>query len=374
MYNRVYFLSLLAVLAIGGCSSDGDERRQEYLDADYYSRLELPPDLTAPKDSKQLGSPQPTPEAIKKFQSDSAKVGKAETEAAPVAVGINVEGARIKAGDGVFWLEVDETSEKLWPQLSAFWGHEGIKVVRNEPMLGMVETDWVSKLQPEENAGFFKSMFNKIDPSKLDKFTMRIEQEELDNKTRVFMSHSGLEMMVEGDDTNWRTRCSEEELEREMLTRLALYVGLDKQQAAEAFANYRPYASRVRIPEDSMNTLYVTGTVNFVWKRSLRALDRMGVAVLEMDAGKQQIKVAIEKLTEEQLDVEKDELADSSWLMQWFKGSSDGDFKDDLDRQFNIGFERRNGVVLVEILQPNGQPAESVRAEQFRKALAIELQ
>lgn len=374
MVNKVYVVGLIAMLAISGCSSDGDERREEYLDANYYTRLELPPDLTAPEGSKQLVSPQPTPEAMKKFESESADVGKAESLITPVPVGVKVEGARIKAGDGVFWLEVDENSDKLWPQLSAFWSHEGIQVIRNEPMLGMVETDWVSKLQADEDAGFFQSIFNKIDPSKLDKFTMRVEPEEATDKTRIFMSHSGLEVFVQGDDSNWRTRCSEEELEREMLTRLALFVGLDKKQAEAAFANYRSYASRVQIPQDSVNTLYVTGTVNYAWKRSLRALDRMGLTVLEMDAENSEIRVAIERLTNEQLELEKDEIAESSWLMQLISGSSDEDFKSDSGRQFNLKLTPRNGVVLLEILQQDGAPAESVLAEQFRKSLAIELQ
>lgn len=374
MYKRVYFLSLVVFLVFSGCSSEGDVRRQEYLDADYYTRLELPPDLTAPEDSKQLVSPQPSPEALKKYERDSAEIGKADVDVVAIPVGIKVDGARIRTGDGVFWLEVDENPNKLWPQLSTFWSHEGIQIVRNEPILGIVETDWISKLQLEEDAGFFKTIFNKIDPSKLDKFKMRVEAEEGSDKTRIFMSHSGLEMIVEGDVSNWHTRCSEEELEREMLTRLALYVGLDKQQAAAAFANYRSYASRVRVPQDSMNTLYVTGTENFVWKRSLRALDRMGVTVLEMDAAIHQIKVAIDKLTDEQLGLEKDEIAESSWLMQWLSGASDGDYKNNSDRQFIIKMMRRDGVVRLDILQSDNEPAESVLAEQFRKILAVELQ
>ena len=96
MTNKVYMLALVALLGIGGCSSDGDERRQKYLDADYYTRLELPPDLTAPEDSKQLVSPQPTPDALEKFKSESAKVGvAANTEEAGVPVSIKVEGARL---------------------------------------------------------------------------------------------------------------------------------------------------------------------------------------------------------------------------------------------------------------------------------------
>ena len=371
MLKRFYFIALAAVL-IAGCSSDGDERRQEYLDADYYTRLELPPNLALSADKKQLDIPKPTEEATARFKQATADIGTAETRN-KVAMAIRVKGARVQAGDGVFWLEVDENADKLWPQLSAFWGHEGIKIVRNEPMLGMVETDWVSKLQVDDDAGFIEKLFNSASPDKLDKFRMRIEPEQSNDKTKIFMSHSGMEISVEGDDVNWRSRCSEEELEREMLNRLALYVGLNDAQAKKAFENYRPFASRVEAPKDKANMLYITGDMDFVWKRSLRALDRLGMDILKKDAKAGQIKVAIEKLSKEKSGGERDEIAESSWLMQWFSGSDD-DYAEDEDRQFILKFESNDGVIHLGILRPDGEPADSVLAEQFRKSLAIEFQ
>ncbi|MCK5262907.1 MAG: outer membrane protein assembly factor BamC [Gammaproteobacteria bacterium] len=372
MLKQIYFVALAAALISSGCSSDGNERRQEYLDADYYIRLELPPDLTSSSDKDQLSAPKPTDEATTRFKQDTADLGSGEKQNA-VAMAIKVKGARMQAGDGVFWLEVDENADKLWPQLSAFWGHEGVKIVRNEPMLGMVETDWVSKLQVDDDAGFIEKLFNSTSPDKLDKFRMRVEPELGNDKTKIFMSHSGMERLVEGDDVNWRSRCTEEELEREMLNRLALFVGLNEAQAKKAFENYRPFASRVEVPEDKVNTLYITGDMDFVWKRSLRALDRMGMDVLETDTATHQIKVAIEKLTKEDLGEERDEIAESSWFMQWFSGSGE-DYAENENRQFTLKLESNDGVIHLGILRPDGEPADSVLAEQFRKSLAIEFQ
>ncbi len=372
MLKQIYFVALAAALISSGCSSDGNERRQEYLDADYYTRLELPPDLTSSTDKNQLSVPKPTEDATAKFKQDTADLGSGEIQST-VGMAIKAKGARLQAGDGVFWLEVDENADKLWPQLSAFWSHEGIKIVRNEPMLGMVETEWVSKLQVDDDAGFIEKLFNSTTPDRLDKFRMRVEPEQESDKTKIFMSHSGLEISVEGDDVNWRSRCTEEELEREMLNRLALFVGLDEAQAKKAFENYRPFSSRVEVPKDKVNMLYITGDMNFAWKRSLRALDRMGVDVLEMDAATHQIKVAIEKLTKENLGGERDEIAESSWLMQWFSGSGE-DYAEDESRQFTLKLENNDGVIHLGILRSDGEPAESVLAEQFRKSLAIEFQ
>jgi hypothetical protein len=155
-----------------------------------------------------------------------------------------------------------------------------------------------------------------------------------------------------------------------------LYVGLDEKRAEKVFENYRPFASRVRIPEDETNILYVTGTVEFVWKRVQRAMDRMGTIILQSDLPNRTLKVAVTKLTRDDLGLEKDELAESSWVMQWLTGEGGdtiGDIINDEDRQFLIKHTENNGVVRLDILRPDGEVPESVLAEQFRARFAIEL-
>lgn len=364
MLKQSYFVTLAIVLIVAGCSSDGNERRQAYLDADYYKRLELPPDLTAPADKSQLNIPKPTDEATERFKRETANLGTGEEEAV-VHVAMQVKGARMQTGDGVFWLEVDENADKLWPKLDAFWAHEGIKVVRNEPVLGMVETDWVSKLQLGDDAGFIEKIFNNIEPDKLDKFRMRVEPD--NGKTKIFMSHSGIELYVAGDEVGWHSRCTDEGLEREILSRLALFVGLDEAQAKKVFENYHPYASRISVSTDNPNTLAIVGKMDFVWQRALRALDRLGADVKEVDSNAHQVKFAIMELSKENSAEEYDEIAESSELMQWLTGSGD-------DRQFMIKLRDNGKFVNLEILRPDGNPTESVLVEQFIKKLAIELQ
>lgn len=372
MRNKVYLLSLTALLSLGGCGSDGNERRQEYLDADYYTRLELPPDLTAPETSKQLVSPKPSPEAVWRFEHDSAKVGKFKPSGA-VHISAHIDGARMQSGDGVFWLEVDEAVDKLWPKLSGFWAHEGLEITRSEPLLGFMETDWSSQLYFDEDEGFFTSMFSKYDPEKLDKFRMRVEPEQGINKTRIFISHTGRQMISEGDVSNWYSRGSDDELEHEMLTRLALYVGLDDDQATEIFDDYQPFSSRVEVPRGDVHTFYVTGNVAFVWQRTLRAIARVGIDIVEKSETEQQIKVIIGQISDAQLGMKKDEISESSWLMKWLSSDTAEKYKSSLGRQFNIRLTQNEAVVRVDILELDGEPAESVLAEQLRKGLVLEL-
>jgi hypothetical protein len=113
--------------------------------------------------------------------------------------------------------------------------------------------------------------------------------------------------------------------------------------------------------------------VESAWQRVLRAIDRVGVDMLEKSESGQQIKVVIGKITDEQLGLEKDELSESSWLMRWLSNTPDEDYREDSDRQFNITLTQENTTVRVDILKLDSEPAESVLAEQLRKSLVLEL-
>lgn len=368
-FSLLLFFNL--ILVVTGCGSDGNERREAYLDADYYTRLELPPDLTTPDNTKQLSAPEPDKAAIERFKRESEHLGEEGYKEAKkvVPIAVNVDGARIRTADGLFWLDIDEDAKTLWPHLKTFWDNEGVRVVRNDSILGIIETDWVSRFQVDEDAGFFTRLFSRIESDRLDKFRMRVESAGSKN-TRIYVTHSGLEKSVEGDDINWRARVSEEELEREILLRLALYVGLDQKQFDKVYAQYRPYANRVKVSTDDSNVLYVTGTIDIVWKLTLRAIERMGFTIIETDPATHKVKVGIIKQTNEELGIEEDELAESSWLMQWLIGDENAD---DEDRQFFINHTAQQDVVRLDILESNNEVPDSVLAEQFIRRLVAEL-
>lgn len=390
-------LLLVAVLAaaIVGCSSDGEERRQQYLDADYYTRLELPPDLTQPGNSQQLSVPKPTDDAMAKFKTDTEHLGKldsngdvvASAEATPVLPAL--KGVELKSDNGLFWLEVASNDKALWPRLNAFWDKEGVPVLSSEPLLGIIETDWVSKFQAEPDAGWFKRVFNKIEPDRLDKFRMRVQAEAGNaNQSRVYVSHSGMEQVLdEGTDyLSWHARCSESGLEQDILSRLALYLGLDPAQAKVALANYKPYASRVSVPRpgdgsDSINlttnnpNLYLNEAMAEAWPRTRQALARLNANIVDTNVEQHEYTVALEKLklpTPE--GQERDEIAESSWMMKWFSSIGD-DSGDDAGSQFKIALaEEASHKVKLSILDLDGKPAAGAQAVELRRRLALELQ
>jgi outer membrane protein assembly factor BamC len=383
-----FILIAVAVTAIVACSSSGEVRRQKYLDADYYGRLEMPPNLTEPSTSQQLSIPKPTDAVMKKFKEDTKNVGKPGAKAASAeSVLPPLKGVQLKTEAGMSWLEVDSTPQQLWPKLGKFWSEEGIPVVKSEPMLGIIETDWVSKLQAKPSDSWLKKLFNKAEPDRLDKFRMRVQADGA-GKTRVYVSQSGMqEVEVQGNDyPSWRARPSEAGLEQEILSRLALYLGLDEQEAKAALANYGPYASHVisvvdfdptaNEPDSLSPNIYLNEGMDDAWLRTRRALDRLNATIIKSDAEKHEYDVSIAKLELPKGDdpVAEDETAKSSWLMKWFKGSDKKTAAESGSKYKIVLSDQGNHKVKLSIQKPGGEPVSGAQAAEFRRRLVQELQ
>ncbi len=380
MFRLLYLFVLLSVLVAVGCSSDGNEKRQAYLDADYYTRLEMPPDLTSPEDIKQMRVPQPSEEAKERFKRASEHVGNGGESNGTnpgIAVAPIFDGVRIKTDNGVIWLEIEADADKVWPQLDAFWNNEGIHIVRYEPLLGFVDTEAVSNYQPEEKAGFFAWIFNKSQADKVDSFRMRVERDDDDRrKTRVYVTHSGMERLATTDDTNcatcWVTQPGSEKLEREILKRFSIFIGMSQGKAEKLLDHdYRPYASRVKLSEspEGDSVIQIVGAVEKAWNRTLRAVDRLGIEIINTDLKSREIKILIGEPTEKNVGEEKDEIAKSSQPNQQFSVHSAGSGE---NRTFILKLVQQGNDVQLSIRQPDGEAATTV-AEQLQKSLIFQL-
>lgn len=265
-----YLFLLLLVVGVSACSSDGEER-PEYMDSYSVEALEIPPKLTQIENRKELDIPRPSEKAMQLLE---------ERDDVEGAVSPVFQGVSLKSEQGVYWLEIDESAEQVWPVLQDFLAHEGIKVYRNEPMLGFMETEWVKEYKAKTDGGFFSDLFSSVSPDVLDKFRLRVERVPGQQRSKVFVSHRGMEISVVTDEeTRWTQRDSEPMLEQELLKRLALFVGLNNKQADEIFADYQPYQARVRVIDADASQYEIVGKSDFVWNRILHILDRMGADI-----------------------------------------------------------------------------------------------
>ena len=380
-----FILVAVVAMVIVGCSSSAEVRRQKYLDADYYTRLEMPPNLTEPSTSQQLSVPKPTDAAMKKFKEDTKDIGKPGYKV-PTAESVlpPLKGVTLKTEVGMSWLEVDSNAQQVWPKLEMFLKDQGLPVVKTEPALGIIETDWVNRLQAQPK-GWFKKLFSKS-PDQQDKFRLRIASDG-EGKSRIYVAHTGMEEVeVDGSDfPSWRSRPSDPGLEQEILSRLALYLGLDEQQAKIALAKYGPYASRVISVVDfdptanepgSINpSIYLNEGMDDAWSRTQHALDRLNAHIIKADKNKHEYDITVGKLElpkAKDTGEEEDEIAKNDPIMKWFRSLGQGSSKGSAYK-IVLSDEGPHRVKLL-IQQPSGAAITSSQAAEFRKRLVQALQ
>jgi outer membrane protein assembly factor BamC len=362
----------VTVLVIASCTNE----RPVYQGAEYYKNLEVPPDLTEPDRADELKVPKPTEEALQRFRDNN----KLETVLTP-----KFDGVRMVSYAGNSWIEIDNNVEKVWPRLLEFWEQEGFEMALVRPMLGFMETDWTEPLGGEK--GYFSSLFQKFQPDTKDKFRVRVERFDNDTKTRLYVAHTRIERVVSGeygDEFYWKTLPSNLEAEREIISRMAVFAGLDDTQSQALLENYRPYASLIKI--DSTNTTAVTmkGSMDFVWRRSMRALDRMRMQDIHEHKDSSTINFSVGKLSDGELAIESedDDLAKSSWLMQLFTGSDDEELAGDKKRQYRLEFSDLGGRIQIVVkdardsqqTDDDGDVYSTALAEQLRDLLVVNLE
>lgn len=355
---------ILVALVMAGCTND----RPVYHGAEYYKNLEVPPDLTTPDTADALQVPRPSEEALQRFRDNN----KLETVITP-----KFDDVRMVSYAGNSWLEIDNNADHVWAKLLEFWQAEGFDLVQERPLLGFMETDWVERLGGD--TGFLRSVFQKFEPDYKDKFRVRLEAFDNNQKTRLYIAHARIERIVRGefnDDYIWVTQPSSLEAEREIISRMALFAGLNQQQSLALLENYRPYSSLVKVDSTNSTALTMKGSMDFVWNRAMRALDRMQMQGIAQHKSGNIINFSATKLSSEDLDIQQedeDDLAESSWLMQLLTGSDDKEITDHENRQYRLEFTDLNGFIQIEVKDDRNSQATDDDDNVYSSALAEQL-
>ena len=177
---------------------------------------------------------------------------------------------------------------------------------------------------------------------------------------------------------------SDLETEREVISRMALYAGLNKEQSTALLENYRAYSPLVKKERSNSTALTMKGSMDFVWHRAMRALDRMEMQDIRQEPANNAIYFTVGKISDKELDIEEDELSQSSWIMQLFTGVDETDLANDKSRQYRLEFteleqQARIRVVVkdaraTQTTDEDGVTSGTALAEQLRDLLADRLE
>lgn len=283
---RYAILALLAGLA--GCSSidnflSGD--KIDYRNSAAKTRpLEVPPDLTQlardPRYAPQGGviSASTTPQTPLLQQGSAPMAG-----VAPTAVGK----VRVERQGSQRWLVAEAPAEVVFPAVRAFWQERGFTLTTDNPQAGVMETDWVENRAKLPN-DLIRSTLGRFvdrlyDSGERDRFRTRIER--TPSGTEIYLTHRGLLEVFSSDqkdNTVWRPRDNDPQLEAEILTRLLVKLGSQEEGAKAAIANAPQAVARARLRTEPA-TMEVDEPFDRAWRRVGLALDRSGYTVEDRD-------------------------------------------------------------------------------------------
>lgn len=271
------------------------QREATYKSSRSLPPLEVPPDLSSATLNDTLQVPEGGTASA--TYSEYVSGGTTQQVAATSAVLPDLADARVERSGDKRWLVLEAAPGEVWPRLRDFWLQQGFLIEREDPAIGIMETDWAEQREGIKG-GFLDNLMSKLSTAfygvaTRDKFRTRLERGQHPSQTEVYISHRGAEEVIteaarsRPDAENarsWQPRPADPELEAEMLTRLMVFFGAQEDAARQRIAETRDDRERARIARDGGGSvLTLDESFSRAWRRTGLALDRVGFTVEDRD-------------------------------------------------------------------------------------------
>lgn len=290
----IVVMAITLVPAITGCGGGGLERYVPDKRLDYKKQreagenLEVPPDLTVGAFDDALDVPGGAA-TYSEFM-DERQTRKAIATSGDILP--EVENVKMVREGTSRWLEIEDTPKRIWPRVIAFWREQGILLVDQDPVAGVMKTDWLEN-RAEIRRDFLTNTIRRVAPglyatSTRDQYRVRIEPGLEQRTTDLYLTHRGMEERVVESSPNtvestiWEPSGTDPDKEAAMLRRLMVYLGVTEERANRMLADEQTRASRSRLEQDG-GVLVIGEEYRRAWRLTGLALDRVGFAVQDRD-------------------------------------------------------------------------------------------
>lgn len=305
MQNAKVLAALIAgALLLQGCSSAPDledylpdQRLQYKKQREASENLEVPPDLTTGTFDDAMDVPALDGTGTATYSEYVGERSKRRQIAGSGDVLPEVKDAKMRREGNNRWLEITGTPQQIWPRVVGFWRAQGILLVEQDPITGIMKTDWLEN-RAEIRKDFVTNIFRKVADglyatSTRDQYRVRIEPGLNAGTTDLYLTHRAMEEQfrgnVAGEDvsTVWEPAAADPAKEAAMLRRLLVYLGVSAQQASGLAAQQEQAAattrSRLSTGPGGESVLIVSEEYRRAWRQIGVALDRIGFAVEDRD-------------------------------------------------------------------------------------------
>jgi len=265
----------LGVTSCGMLGKHSDDPTVAYVSAEERALLEIPPDLSSNAREALLRLP----------ESGKSKIAHSTLLPSP-------ESVRLVRDGSARWLELDADARELWPSLKDFLTHHGYQIARDEPLLGVIETEWRNVTEESSSGigGAVADLFSGPADKPRERFRLRVERiSDADKTVRLFVTQRRIVPAVVADARGRPTdegvlikRPPQSEQETEMLLRLLVFLGVQEQVARGVLTSdeVEQLAARAYLEEKSGElTLVVAETHHRVWPLAGEAIEEIGLDI-----------------------------------------------------------------------------------------------
>ena len=303
MWLRILACCVMVVVA-AGCSLFRD-KSGDYKGAQARAAqpLEVPPELTAPTMDDRYSIPDPRAQTSYSTYSQKNPTASPTTPTAATVLP-KFESVRLERAGDQRWLVVKGEPEKVWPVVREFWIDSGYRLLREQPELGLMETDWYEDRSKIPTDFIRRTIGRAIDGMyslpRRDKYRTRLEKGVEPGTTEIYVSNRNVEEVYtdrnQQDATKWELHPADREMEAEMLSRLMVKIGGGETTVTTASAplpgrrGVTPTAANeprnAVIENNGSGPLVVNDGFDRAWRRVGLALDRVGFTVEDRDRSK----------------------------------------------------------------------------------------
>ena len=179
MLLRIALATAIAA-ALAGCSGWG-AKSTDYKGAQarVTKPLEVPPELSAPSMDDRYAIPDPRDQTTYSAYSQRTAGGQ-PAQPGVGAVLPKIEGVRFERAGDQRWLVVKGEPDRVWPVVRDFWVEAGYPLTREQPEIGIMETEWYEDRAKIPNDIIRRTigrvLENMYSTSRRDKFRTRLEK------------------------------------------------------------------------------------------------------------------------------------------------------------------------------------------------------
>ena len=255
----------------------GKDDSDNYGDSKSIAVLEIPPSLDNPNYSDSLKVP-------KSIDSSGKILDMSDAPVLPTYMDMNI----IKQGIAR-WLEIEVDPVSLWPYINQFWKSQGYEIKINEPVNGIMETEWKkNEINFSSESKLIESDEFNYNASK-EKFRIRVERQP-NGFSNIYLSNHILEADdVVNNKIIWKKKDSDLTREAEMLVRMMEYFGTSRDIAIESLNNSEKNNKKIYIDLIDfygIPAILIKDSFSKMWREVGLSLDRSGLVVQDQNRDK----------------------------------------------------------------------------------------